>query len=151
MHTTRWQQKKKPLNTNILYVMLCALAIFFLLPHQVASAAIYKCKVGNKTKYQEKPCANTDISAIQSKIKLQKVKKSNKEKFSFNFPDTPLKAFFQVIADATGQKLVFDKKITGNGNFFYHETPWDIALKSAAAKHNLKVKVENKTIYISKP
>ncbi len=151
MYTTSCPHRKKTVSTYMLNLMLSVLTIYFCLPHQTASAAVYKCKVGNKTEYQGRPCANTDKNAIQSNVKLQKVKKSNKEKFSFDFPDTSLKTFFQVVADASGHKLVFGENITGNGSFFYQKTPWDIVLNSAAAKHNLKVKIENKTIYISKP
>ena len=143
-------------------------SLFFL--NQSAFAGIYKCNVGNgKTEYQSSPCRNGQD--ITSKIKTPQTAIATKDKtanktsdliltekkcvgkeMSLYFPssDTPILTMLHVVADFSGNKLIADSPINGTATFMYTCTPWDSILKDIAAKHNLLIRVENKSIFANK-
>ena len=149
-----------------------AILLLILLFHQSAFASIYKCELGNgKVEYQSAPCKNGQN--ISNKIKSSAVtnnssskdtadkninspvtaeKKCTGKEMSLYFPnpDTPILTMLHVIADFSGNKLVADLSINGIATFTYTCVPWDNILKDIAAKHNLLIKVENKSILANK-
>ena len=123
----------------------------FFFVSQSALGDIYKCKKDGKTEYQAKPCANLQLEA--SKLKLDSHKQSDKKKISVKFNSMPVLNVLQVIADASGNKLIYDssiERISKPQSLHYKDTPWDVLLDIVAKRNLLDIKVENQTIYVRK-
>lgn len=149
---------------------LTALLLPALLCMLPAQAAVYKCRQADgSTAYQGTPCAadaqtqaplkletgtaqtpapKPGASAPQTGSALPKSKCAEGE-LSIDFRDMPVAATLQVIADYSGNKLVFEQRVEGSGAFRYPCTPWREVLQDIANRHRLSAKVDAGRIVIA--
>lgn len=140
-------------------LLLCLLALF----QHSAFSAVYKCdKGGGKIEYQDSPCPNgSDITRKVSQPGPAAASSPDAASFGgkkcggegnidISFSAMPIRATLAVLADYSGNKLVADQAITGSAAFNYECVPWADVLKDIAARHDLVVRVENRTIFARK-
>jgi hypothetical protein len=139
------------------------LLLLWALTQHSAFATVYKCEQDGKVAYQASPCTNgSDISrkvnqpapsvavTTTASNPTHKQRSCVGKELTISFRDMPIRMTLAVLADFAGHKLIADPSITGSAAFHYPCTEWDVVLQDIAKRHNLVVKVENRTIFATK-
>lgn len=69
---------------------------------------------------------------------------------TFNFEQLEVTKAFAIFADFAGLTPNIDQSIPDRGRIVFHCMPWQTAARDLAAKYRLNMRIENRTLYLSK-
>ena len=68
----------------------------------------------------------------------------------FSFSNLKVSEAFAIFADFAGLRVEIDRSLTQSEPMNFGCTPWRVAAKNLADRHNLSLRIENGSMYVSK-
>jgi hypothetical protein len=68
----------------------------------------------------------------------------------FAFSNLKVSEAFAIFADFAGLRAEIDRSLTQSEPMNFGCTPWQVAAKNLADRHNLSLRIENGSVYVSK-